>query len=67
MKKKEIDGLINREAWKIILKDEMQDDANELGGRFVLAIKDGRTDREKSESKIYCPRLYRQDEDKSRA
>ena len=39
-KKKEIQGLIDRRTWKIVLKDEVPADANVLGGRFVLAIKD---------------------------
>ena len=45
-KRKEIQGLIDRGTWKVVLKDELPDDANILKGRFVLAIKDGGTDKE---------------------
>lgn len=45
-KRKEIEGLINRGTWKAVMKDEVPDNANVMGGRFVLAIKDGGTDRE---------------------
>lgn len=45
-KRKEIQGLIDRGTWKIVLKDEMPNNANVLGGRFVLVIKDGGTGNE---------------------
>ena len=44
--KKEIEGLIKRKTWKIVCRSEVPDDANILGGRFVLAIKDEGTNRE---------------------
>lgn len=33
-------------TWKVVLKEEVPSNANVLGGRFVLAIKDSDTDRE---------------------
>lgn len=45
-KQKEIKGLIDRGTWKLICKDEVLDNANILGGRFVLAIKDAGADKE---------------------
>ena len=39
-KKKEIQGLIDRNTWKVVLKRDVPVDANVLGGRLVLAIKD---------------------------
>ena len=39
-KKKELEGLIKRGTWKVVLKEEVPDDANILGSRFVLTIKD---------------------------
>lgn len=45
-KKKEIKGLIDKGTWKIILKNEMSPNSSILGGRFVLAIKDGGTSKE---------------------
>lgn len=46
-KKKEIQGLVNKGTWKIIMKNEMSPNPNILGGRFVLAIKDGGTPKER--------------------
>ena len=46
-KKKEIQGLVEKGTWKVILKSEMSPNPNILGGRFVLAIKDAGTDKEK--------------------
>ena len=45
-KKKEIDGLIRRKTWKIVAKEEVPRNANILGGRFVLTIKDSGTSKE---------------------
>ena len=45
-KRKEIEGLIKRGTWKIVAKDEVPDNANVLGGRFVLTIKDSGTNKE---------------------
>jgi hypothetical protein len=42
-KQKEIQGLIERGTWKVVLKDEMQENSNITGGRFVLTIKDSGT------------------------
>ena len=38
-KKKEIQDLIKKGAFKIIMKKEMPSDSNSLPGRFALAIK----------------------------
>lgn len=38
-KKRELDGLIQKDTWEIVMKDEVPDDANILGARFVLALK----------------------------
>lgn len=35
-KGKEIQGLIERGTWKVVLKDKMSEDANVIEGRFVL-------------------------------
>jgi hypothetical protein len=45
-KRKEIQGLIDRGTWKVVLKEDVADNANVLGGRFVLAIKDEGTEKE---------------------
>ena len=45
-KRKEIEGLIKRGTWKIVKKDEVPQNANVLGGRFVLTIKDSGTNKE---------------------
>jgi hypothetical protein len=37
-KQKEIQGLIERGTWKVVLKDEMPENPNIMGGRFVLTI-----------------------------
>jgi hypothetical protein len=39
-KQKEIQGLIECGTWKVVLKDEMSENPNIMGGRFVLTIKD---------------------------
>ncbi len=39
-KREEIECLIKRRTWKVILRSEMPDNANVFGGRFVLVIKD---------------------------
>lgn len=41
---KEICGLFKRNAFKVVCRDEAGDDANILGGRFVLSIKNTETD-----------------------
>jgi Reverse transcriptase (RNA-dependent DNA polymerase) len=45
-KRKEIQGLLKRGTFKVILKSEIPDGANVLGGRYVLSIKDTGTNRE---------------------
>jgi Reverse transcriptase (RNA-dependent DNA polymerase) len=45
-KQKEIQGLIERGTWKEVLKDEMPENPNIMGGRFVLTIKDPCTSKE---------------------
>ena len=45
-KKKELEGLIEKGTWKIVCKSEVPENANILGGRFVLAIKDEETNDE---------------------
>lgn len=41
---KEVCGLLKRKAFKVVCKDEVANDANILGGRFVLAIKNAETE-----------------------
>jgi Reverse transcriptase (RNA-dependent DNA polymerase) len=38
--------LIDRGTWRVVAKEEVSDNANILGGRFVFAIKDEGTDKE---------------------
>jgi hypothetical protein len=45
-KKKEIAGLICRGTWKVVLKEELEPDANIMSGRFVLSIKNSGTNEE---------------------
>lgn len=45
-KAKEIRGLIDRGTWKVVFRREVPHGANIMGGRFVLAIKEGGTDKE---------------------
>ena len=45
-KKKKIQSLIDRKTWRVVLKRDVSVDANVLGGRFVLAIKDEGTQNE---------------------
>jgi hypothetical protein len=45
-KQKEIQGLIERGTWKVVLKGEMPENPNLMGGRFVLTIKDSGTSKE---------------------
>jgi Reverse transcriptase (RNA-dependent DNA polymerase) len=45
-KRKEIAGLIARNTWKIVCKQDVRDSANILGGRFILTIKDVNTGNE---------------------
>ena len=37
--KKEISNLVRRVTWEIVSKDEVPDNANIIGGRFVMEIK----------------------------
>lgn len=45
-KRKDIEGLISRGTWKVVLRDEVPDNANVAGSRFVPTIKDGGTSQE---------------------
>jgi hypothetical protein len=46
-KKKEVAGLIRRGTWKVVLKEDIEPDANIImSGRFVLSIKNSGTDEE---------------------
>ena len=40
MKEKEIAGLVDRETWTLVMKEDVPRDSNVLGARFVLTIKD---------------------------
>lgn len=42
-KRKEIEALVHRVTWKILLKDELPKDSNIINGRFVMDIKDVET------------------------
>jgi Reverse transcriptase (RNA-dependent DNA polymerase) len=43
---KEIQGLIECGTWKVVLKDEMPENPNIMGGRFVLTIENSGTSKE---------------------
>ncbi|MEM6805931.1 MAG: reverse transcriptase domain-containing protein, partial [Bacteroidota bacterium] len=43
-KRTEIEGLIKKGTWKVVLKEEIPDDANILTGHFVITIKDVESD-----------------------
>lgn len=45
-KAKQITGLLNKKAFRIVLKEDLNRDANVLGRRFVLTIKNKVTDKE---------------------
>jgi Reverse transcriptase (RNA-dependent DNA polymerase) len=45
-KKKEIAGLIEKGTWRVVVRSELPDGANVMGGRFVLTVKDAGTERE---------------------
>jgi Reverse transcriptase (RNA-dependent DNA polymerase) len=45
-KQKKIQGLIERGTWKVVVQDEMPENPNIMGGRFVLTIKDSGTSKE---------------------
>jgi hypothetical protein len=45
-KQKELQGLIERSTWEVVLKDEMPENPNIMGGRFALTIKDSVTSKE---------------------
>jgi Reverse transcriptase (RNA-dependent DNA polymerase) len=51
-KRKEIQGLIDRGTWKVVTQDSVSNDANILGGRFVLSIKDEGTENEVWKARI---------------
>ena len=51
-KEQEIDGLKKRGTWKIIKEEELEQNANVLGGRFVLALKNAGTDREQPKARF---------------
>jgi hypothetical protein len=55
-KQKEIQGIIECGTWKVVLKEEMPENPNIMGGRFVLTIKDSDTSKE-----IYKARYVVQD------
>jgi hypothetical protein len=57
-KQKEIQGLIERGTRKVFLKNEMPENPNIIGGRFVLTIKDSGTIREIYKSR-YVVQGYR--------
>lgn len=42
-KRKEIEDLICIGTWKVVYQEEVSEDANVIGGRFVLVIKDAET------------------------
>ena len=45
-KRKEIAGLISRNTWKIVCETDLPRDANVLGGRFILTLKEAGTEKE---------------------
>jgi hypothetical protein len=45
-KKKKIAGLIRRGTWKVVWKEELEQDANIMSGRFVVSIKHSGTNEE---------------------
>jgi hypothetical protein len=45
-KQKEIQGLVVRGTWKVVMKEEMPENPNIMGGRFVLMAKDSGTRKE---------------------
>jgi hypothetical protein len=46
-KQKEIQGLIERGTWKVILKVEMSENPNIMGGRLEVTIKDSGTSKKR--------------------
>lgn len=54
IKNKEIVWLISKDAFEVVLEKELPIDANTLGGRFVLTVKNMRTYRELSKSNSSC-------------
>ena len=44
-KRKEIGGLLSRKTWKVVCERDVPTDANIMGGRFVLTLKDVGTDK----------------------
>jgi hypothetical protein len=56
-KQKEIQGLIECGTWKLVLKDDMPENPNIMGGRFVLTIKKSGTSKDSGASK----EMYRRD------
>lgn len=54
-RRKEIEDILAKETWRVVLRDEVPNEANILGARFVLALKDV----EKAEP-VFKDRLFRQ-------
>lgn len=42
-KRKELEGLLKRGTWKVVCSEDIPPDANVIGGRFVLCIKNAET------------------------
>lgn len=51
-KLKEIEGLVKRGTYEVVLKEDVPVDANILGGRFVLSIKNKDTNEEKFKARF---------------
>ncbi len=49
---KEIEGLMKRGTFKIVLKEEVPENANILGGRLLLVIKDVNTGEERYKARF---------------
>jgi hypothetical protein len=45
-REKEIKGLRDRETWQVVARSDVPKNANILGGRFVMTIKEANTDKE---------------------
>jgi hypothetical protein len=57
-KQKDIQGLIERGTWKVVLQTEMPENPNIKGGHFVLAITDSGTNKEISKAR-YVVQVFR--------
>ena len=44
-KRKEIESLVKRETWKVVIREEVPKGSNIINGRFVMAIKDTETNK----------------------